>query len=128
MPPHSFLRHLRDSAVFLSFFASPLAWWITGECADNFGFADVLRFELNNIWSSNDSGCTERDVSMGRKSRIVNQGPANNADPIPSPLLTVLSTYYNQTYISTSASGLQDAPCPDGYKYNSNSSGSDNTN
>ncbi len=81
---------------------------------------DVLRFELNsNIWSSNNSLVAQRGVFLW----VGDQGSdtSNNAQQQPFPILTVLSTFYNQTYISTSSSGSQDAPCPDSYTYNSNS-------
>ncbi|CZR51572.1 uncharacterized protein PAC_01449 [Phialocephala subalpina] len=71
--------------------------------------------------SSNSSLAAQRGVFIWEGSQ--EWDPANNADPIPLPVLTVLSTYYNQTYISTSASGSQDALCLDSYTYNSNNSG-----
>jgi hypothetical protein len=43
-----------------------------------------------------------------------------NSSPSSYPLLTVLSTSHNGTYISTSSNGAQDQPCPSSYTYNSN--------
>jgi hypothetical protein len=41
-----------------------------------------------------------------------------NSEPSAYPILTVLSTSHNQTYISTSPNGAQDGSCPNSSTYN----------
>ncbi|KAH8800040.1 hypothetical protein F5882DRAFT_457745 [Hyaloscypha sp. PMI_1271] len=71
----------------------------------------------DNLWASNTTLAQQRGVFLWVGQQ--NWDTAHNNQTQPFPLLTVLSTLYNETYISTTADGSQDLPCPNSYTYNS---------
>jgi hypothetical protein len=71
----------------------------------------------DNLWASNSTLAQQRGVFLWVGQQ--NWDKAHNNQTQPFPLLTVLSTLYNETYISTTADGSQDLPCPNSYTYNS---------
>jgi hypothetical protein len=70
----------------------------------------------DNLWSSNTTLAQQRGVFLWVGQQ--NWDTAHNNQTQPFPLLTVLSTFYNETYISTSSDGSQELPCPNSYTYN----------
>ena len=119
MPSHSFKRRFQNAAALLPLLHELSFAWLTGSCTPGFGSEDVLRIELNsNSWASNNSLVSQRGVFIW----VGNQQWHMDANSAPSsfPLLTVLSTSHNQTYIATSPKGAQDQLCPSSYTYNSN--------
>lgn len=128
MPSHSFLKTLHKTAIFLSVFSllpSPTTAWLNGSCTSDPSFPDILRFELSpNAWSDNTTLQSQRGVFLwvGQQNWYM---PSLNLYPVNYPLLTILSTSHNGTYISTSVTGSQAAPCPNSYTGISNFNYSD---
>jgi hypothetical protein len=71
----------------------------------------------DNLWSSNSTLAQQRGVFLWVGQQ--NWDTAHNNQTQQFPLLTVLSTLYNETYISTTSDGSQDQACPNSYTYNS---------
>lgn len=117
MPPHSF-KHLQDAILLLSLTLPSLSYASgPGVCGDPSFGDDILRFELSpNAWTTNASLSDQRGAYLwvGKQYEGGSQKPPGQ----PYPVVAALSTAYNQTYISTTAVGLKDAPCPNSYSYN----------
>jgi hypothetical protein len=124
MPLHSLLRQLH-AAVFLLFATLPDlgSAWIDGTCSgDSFG-PSILRMDLNsNVWASNSSLATQRGVLVWVGNQ--NWNSARNNHTVFYPILAVLSTSHNGTFISTSVTGSQIKPCPPSFTYDSYYDGS----
>jgi hypothetical protein len=81
-------------------------------------FPSVIQAEMSdNIWSSTSSLEQQRGLFLWVGQQ--NWDTTHNNQTQPYPLLIPLSTYYNETYISTTSGGSQDLPCPNSYTYNS---------
>jgi hypothetical protein len=116
MPSHSFIRPLRHGAALLSLFLAFSNSSFTPSCSGD--FPSVIRAEMSdNLWSSNTTLAQQRGVFLWVGQQ--NWDTAHNNQTQPFPLITVLSTFYNETYISTSSDGSQELPCPNSYTYNS---------
>ena len=118
MPSHSFTEPLRHGflLVYLSLYPHFSSGSFAPSCSGD--FPSVIRAEMSeNLWASNSILAQQRGIFpwVGQQ----NWDTAHNNQTQPYPMLTVLSTLYNETYISTSPDGSQDLPCPNSYTYNS---------
>ncbi|KAH8820273.1 hypothetical protein F5884DRAFT_763369 [Xylogone sp. PMI_703] len=107
MASQSFNRHF-ISVVTVLVFSLPRSsrGWLSGHCSGDFiDIPDVLRIGLMpNIWASNQSLTALLGFPLW-------------LGEISYPVLPVLSTLHNNTYISTSSAGSRDEPCPPTYTY-----------
>ncbi|RFU25748.1 hypothetical protein B7463_g10596, partial [Scytalidium lignicola] len=110
IPLLSFIKQPRNIPTFLALaFPAVSSAWITGQCSGGFpDIPDVIRIGLlPNVWAANQSLTSQLGFILW-------------VGPQLFPVLTVLSTSYNDTYISTSPAGSRDQSCPPSYTYTSN--------
>lgn len=116
MPLHSFTMPFRHGAFLLILLLGFSNGSFTPSCFGD--FPSVIRAEMSdNLWTSNSTLAQQRGVFLWVGQQ--NWDTVHNNQTQPFPLLTVLSTFYNETYISTTSDGSQDLPCPNSYTYNS---------
>ncbi|KAN0119559.1 hypothetical protein V8E51_001767 [Hyaloscypha variabilis] len=118
MPSHSLTELLWHGILFLSLSLFPAfsSGSIGPSCSGD--FPSVIRAEMSdNLWASNSTLAQQRGIFLWVGQQ--NWDTAHNNQTQPYPMLTVLSTFYNETYISTTSDGSQDLPCPNSYTYNS---------
>ncbi|KAE9380161.1 hypothetical protein N431DRAFT_477136 [Stipitochalara longipes BDJ] len=118
MPLHSFTEPLRHGILLFSLSLFPVfsSCSIAPSCSGD--FPSVIRAEMSdNLWASNSTLAQQRGIFLWVGQQ--NWDTAHNNQTQPYPLLIVLSTLYNETYISTTSDGSQDLPCPNSYTYNS---------
>jgi hypothetical protein len=116
MPSHSFLMPLGHVSFLFSLFPALSSCSFAPTCSGD--FPSVIRAEMaDNIWSSNSTLAQQRGLFLWVGQQ--NWDTTHNNQTQPYPLLIPLSTFYNETYISTTSDGSQDLPCPNSYTYNS---------
>ncbi|KAL2069115.1 hypothetical protein VTL71DRAFT_15453 [Oculimacula yallundae] len=117
MPPHSF-NNFKDAILLLCLtFPRLSAARGPGTCDDPTFGSDILRIELNpNAWTTNPSLSSERASYLWIGTQY--EGGSQKPPGQPYPIVAALSTAHNQTYISTTSTGLKEAPCPNSYQLN----------
>jgi len=118
MPSLSLTESLRHGFLLLSLSLFPQfsSGSIGSSCSGD--FPSVIRAEMSdNLWAANSTLAQQRGIFLWVGQQ--NWDTARNNQTQPYPMLTVLSTLYNETYISTTSDGSQDLPCPNSYTYNS---------